>query len=293
MADSDRTGRPTVGSAPGSTSRRARATAIIAIGTGAALVWAALYLLVLPRAGGGLLGTALGLVLPLVLICLATVLARALHQARGELETLKAQRAPQQARPEKAPPPRTPDPVPVSVSAMPRSQPQPALPMDPVPVQPLALPDLIRALHFPETQDDAEGFRALARALKDPQSRQVVQAAQDMLTLLSQDGIYVDDLDVPQPDAATWQAFAEGARQDAATALAVLQDTPEAEKCRRQLHTNTVYRDTVHHFLRRFDHLITSRLPDLDEPAITALTATRSARAFLLLGAAADMFGPR
>ncbi|WP_193140642.1 MULTISPECIES: hypothetical protein [unclassified Meridianimarinicoccus] len=293
MADSDRTGRPHSGPAPGPSSRRTGATAIIAIGAGTALVWAALYLLVLPRAGDGLLGTVLGLVLPLVLICLATALARALHQARAELEVLKAQQTAPQVRPEKTPPPRTSDPVPLSVSAMPLSDPQPALPMDPVPAQPLALTDLIRALHFPETQDDAEGFRSLARALKDPQSRQVVQAAQDMLTLLSQDGIYVDDIDGALPDAATWQAFAEGARHDVAIGLALFQDTPEAEKCRRQLHTNTVYRDTVHHFLRRFDHLITSRLPDLDEPAITALTATRSARAFLLLGAAADMFGPR
>ena len=44
---------------------------------------------------------------------------------------------------------------------------------------------LLRALNFPETQDDAEGFDALCLALKDRKAAQLVQASQDVLILLS------------------------------------------------------------------------------------------------------------
>ncbi|EAU46904.1 hypothetical protein R2601_13819 [Salipiger bermudensis HTCC2601] len=77
---------------------------------------------------------------------------------------------------------------------------------------PVANADFIRALNFPETAEDEEGFAALRRALKDRQSAQLIQAAQDVLTLLSQDGIYMDDLrpDLARPE--LWRAFAEGTR---------------------------------------------------------------------------------
>ncbi len=78
---------------------------------------------------------------------------------------------------------------------------------------PLPMGDFIRAMHFPENAEDAEGFRALRRALQDRQVAGLVQAAQDVLTLMSQDGIYMDDL---RPDMArppeVWRKFAEGDR---------------------------------------------------------------------------------
>ena len=63
----------------------------------------------------------------------------------------------------------------------------------------LSRSDLVRALNFPDTDQDTEGFSALRRALKDRNVRQLVQAAQDILTLLSQDGMNMDDL---RPDRA-------------------------------------------------------------------------------------------
>ena len=46
--------------------------------------------------------------------------------------------------------------------------------------------DFIRALQFPETPEDKEGFRALRLALEDRTSSKLIRAAQDVLTLLSQ-----------------------------------------------------------------------------------------------------------
>ena len=52
----------------------------------------------------------------------------------------------------------------------------------------LTAEDFIRALNFPKTADDAAGFRSLRKALKDPRAGRLVQASQDVLTLLSRTG---------------------------------------------------------------------------------------------------------
>ena len=58
----------------------------------------------------------------------------------------------------------------------------------------IAIEDFITALNFPESPEDEEGFAALRRAMRDRRIAELVQASQDILTLLSQDGIYMDDL---------------------------------------------------------------------------------------------------
>jgi hypothetical protein len=49
-------------------------------------------------------------------------------------------------------------------------------------------------MNFPENEHDKDGFRTLRRALEDPGTERLIRASQDVLTLLSQDGIYMDDL---------------------------------------------------------------------------------------------------
>jgi hypothetical protein len=156
----------------------------------------------------------------------------------------------------------------------------------------LTLPDLIRALHFPETPDDMAGFRALQRALRHHKAGQVVQAAQDMLTLLSQDGLYMDDIEPEVPQAGIWRRIAAGDRQAAAPALAATADEAAFRACAERMRSNTVYRDTAQHFLRRFDQMLADMVPEISDEAIEALAATRSARAFLLVGRAAGVFEP-
>ena len=157
---------------------------------------------------------------------------------------------------------------------------------------PLSLPDLIRALHFPETPEDRAGLRALQRALQDHKARLVVQAAQDMLTLLSQDGIYVDDLAHDRASPALWRRFAAGDRRAEVMAVGAIRDARALDICRARLRANTVWRDTAHHFLRRFDQMLGGLVPELDDAGIEALSETRSARAFMLVGRAAEVFGP-
>ena len=69
---------------------------------------------------------------------------------------------------------------------------------------------LLRALHFPEDENDVDGFAALRRALADARVAPLLKAAQDVLTRLAQDGIYMDDLSPDRARPEFWRAFAQG-----------------------------------------------------------------------------------
>ncbi|MEN9061670.1 hypothetical protein ABFB10_12165 [Ponticoccus litoralis] len=71
---------------------------------------------------------------------------------------------------------------------------------------PLSKADFISALHFPETAEDKAGFAALRRALKDRNAAKLIQASQDVLTLLSENSVYMDDL---RPDMARPETLAQ------------------------------------------------------------------------------------
>ncbi|MFY2823704.1 hypothetical protein [Ruegeria sp. MALMAid1280] len=155
---------------------------------------------------------------------------------------------------------------------------------------PLGTDIFIRALNFPETQDDTEGFNALRLALKDRKTAQLVQASQDVLTLLSQEGIYMDDLrpDMARPE--VWRQFAQGARGRSVAALGGIRDRSSLALTAARMKQDPIFRDAAHHFLRRFDHMIVAFEPEASDADLTALGETRTARAFMLLGRVAGTF---
>lgn len=155
---------------------------------------------------------------------------------------------------------------------------------------PLERGDFIRALNFPETAEDKEGFGALRRALKDRTTAQLIQASQDVLTLLSEDGIYMDDLrpDVAQPE--IWRSFAGGARGRAIAALGGIRDRSSLALTGARMKNDPIFRDAAHHFLRRFDQMFSSFAEDASDSDIAALSDTRTARAFMLLGRVTGTF---
>ncbi|MEL6689029.1 MAG: hypothetical protein AAFP28_01815 [Pseudomonadota bacterium] len=155
---------------------------------------------------------------------------------------------------------------------------------------PLAHADLIRALNFPETAEDREGFAALRRALKDRKAAGVVQASQDLLTLLSQDGIYMDDLRPDRAKPEVWRRFAEGERGRPIAALGGIRDRSSLALAAGRMRSDAIFRDTAHHFLRRFDQILADFAPEASDEEIAALSDTRTARAFMLLGRVTGMF---
>mgnify|MGYP006981149097 FL=1 len=155
---------------------------------------------------------------------------------------------------------------------------------------PLPRTDFIQALNFPENADDAEGFAALRKALRDRQSAQLIQASQDVLTLLSQDGIYMDDLrpDLARPE--IWRRFAAGERGKPIAALGGVRDRSSLALAAGRMKQDPIFRDAAHHFLRRFDKCFVEFEETASDADIAALSETRTARAFMLLGRVAGIF---
>jgi hypothetical protein len=182
---------------------------------------------------------------------------------------------------------------PVPSAAQKQAEDQPALALgtnlDEV-MPPLAKSDLIRALNFPDTDKDEEGFAALRRALKDRQAKQLVQASQDILTLLSQDGIYMDDMRPDRARPEVWRQFAKGERGRAVAALGGIRDRASLALAAGRMREDTIFRDAAHHFLRRFDQTLVALEPEATDQDIDDLSKTRTARAFMLLGRVTGAF---
>lgn len=156
------------------------------------------------------------------------------------------------------------------------------------PIEPL---DFIRALHFPENETDDEGFEALRRAMQDHATAELIRAAQDVLTTLSEEGIYMDD---QRPDRArpeVWRAFATGARGREVAGLGGIRDRSCLALTSGRMRSDPVFRDAAHRFLRAFDRQFAVFEAQANDGEIARFAETRSARAFMLLGRVTGIFG--
>ncbi len=155
---------------------------------------------------------------------------------------------------------------------------------------PLAIADFVRALNFPDDAEDRDGFRALRLALEDRRAARLIRAAQDVLTLLAQEGIYMDDL---RPDSARpelWRRLARGERGRGIDGLGGIRDRAALALTTARMREDPVFRDAAHHFLRSFDHTFQRFESDASDAELAELADTRTARAFMLFGRAAGMF---
>ncbi|SHI81990.1 hypothetical protein [Wenxinia saemankumensis] len=157
-------------------------------------------------------------------------------------------------------------------------------------VEPLARPLFVRALNFPDHDGDAEGFAALRTALSDRKGRQLIQSAQDVLTLLSQDGIYVDDLAADRARPEIWRRFARGERGRAVAQLGGIHDRTAIAMVAARMREDLIFRDTAHHFLRHFDRMLVEFEDGAEDAELAQLATTRTARAFMLIGRATGAF---
>ncbi len=156
---------------------------------------------------------------------------------------------------------------------------------------PVSTADFISAMNFPETADDTAGFAALKRALADRRAANLITASQDILTLLSQDGIYMDDLSPDRARPEIWRRFAGGERGGEISVLGGVRDRSSLALGAARMREDPLFRDAAHHFLRTFDRTFSSIAENLSDSEIVAVSDTRTARAFMLLGRVAGMFG--
>lgn len=156
--------------------------------------------------------------------------------------------------------------------------------------EPIDNPTFIRALNFPENTEDRAGFRALRRALEDPAVVRLVRAAQDVLTLLSEEGIYMDDLKPDRARPEIWRKFAAGERGRAIASLGGIRDRSSLALTSGRMRQDPVFRDAAHHFLRTFDKTFASFEGRASDQDIADLAETRTARAFMLIGRVTGTF---
>lgn len=154
----------------------------------------------------------------------------------------------------------------------------------------LSVSDFIGALNFPENEQDAQGFQQLRRALNDPNSGKLVRASQDVLTLLSQEGVYMDDLRPDRSRPVLWRKFADGERGLEISGIGGIHDRSALALTTGRMRSDPVFRDAVHHFLRQFDNTFAKFAEHATDDDIIRLADTRTARAFMLLGRAAGTF---
>lgn len=246
-----------------------------------------------PASGLARLMSAVGVILPVALIWMAVGLARAIADLRAEAQALRARVESMRSAGGDAglpPPPQSPGlarPMPRAAGATPRGDTRQAAPAPEAPESPAATPEeLILALNFPDGPDDVAAIDALRVALTDPEAARAIRAAQDVITLLADHGLYMDDLD-PRPAAPeVWRRFAAGARGPAVADLAGIGDDDLVAAADALLKGDEVFRDAAHHFLRQYDRMLTRVADALNDDGVAALADTRSGRAFVLLAQA-------
>ncbi len=156
--------------------------------------------------------------------------------------------------------------------------------------QPVSVADFVRALNFPDSQDDKDGIRALRRALDDRSVAKLIRAAQDVLTLLGQDGIFMDDLKPDRARPEVWRRFAKGERGKAIAGLGGVRDRSSLALASGRMRQDTIFRDAAHHFLRQFDKTLSEFEQNASDQDMATLAETRTARAFMLLGRVSGTF---
>ncbi|GGW32143.1 hypothetical protein GCM10011452_20910 [Gemmobacter lanyuensis] len=155
---------------------------------------------------------------------------------------------------------------------------------------PLSVADFIRALQFPESPEDKDGFRALRLALEDRTVAKLIRSAQDVLTLLSQEGIFMDDLKPDRARPELWRSFAQGERGRAISGLGGIRDRSSLALTAGRMREDPVFRDAAHHFLRTFDKTFSDFEKNASDAELIELADTRTARAFMLFGRVAGVF---
>lgn len=230
----------------------------------------------------------MGVLLPLGLIWVAVWFARSLVLLRQEAEELRAQlhqlgggkvaagsgmTGPASRR---IPPPPLAG-LPAAVATAPVPAPTPV--------------ELFLALNFPDGPEDHAAVRCLRLALGDPALARLIRAAQDVVTLLAGQGIYMDDIALPETGPEPWRALCEGQRDAAVGSLALIRDEAMLELAGRMLREDEIFCDAALHFLRQYEGLLVSR-GRLDPELPPLLAQSRSGRAFLLLSQASGFPAP-
>jgi len=164
---------------------------------------------------------------------------------------------------------------------------QPKLPLDGgAAAEPAAInwPNVAIALDFPKDANDARGFAALRTAVRHRVVADVLQGAEDILTILGQDGLYMEDMTAAQPPLDTWRAYLEGARGREVAAICGVEDEEAETRIRARMQSDPIFRDTAMHLIRRFDAMLRRAFAECrSDASLRSVIDNRTGRAFMLI----------
>jgi len=138
--------------------------------------------------------------------------------------------------------------------------------------------------------EEHDAVTAPAIPLQDRSTAELVRSSQDVLTMMSQDGIYMDDLRPDRARPEVWRKFAKGERGRTIAGLGGVRDRTCLALTAARMREDAIFRDAVHHFLRRFDKTFSAFEELASDQDISELSDTRTARAFMLLGRVTGTF---
>jgi hypothetical protein len=134
---------------------------------------------------------------------------------------------------------------------------------------------------------------ALRSALREPLAAQLLQAAEDVLSILAANGLHMEDLRPVHGAPVAWIAYAEGARGPDADAVGGVREPAALAAAQALLRADPVFRDAALVFLRRWNLLLGRAVAAFGAgETLVALADTRTGRAFMLLARALGAFDP-
>lgn len=171
---------------------------------------------------------------------------------------------------------------------------QPALPFGadaPAPVEGVPWESVVRALDFPKDERDREGFAAIRQVVADRTFAELLQASEDTLSLLAEEGLYMEDLIVEHGSVADWIRYADGTRGGEVSSIAGILDEPTLDSVRARLKKDAVFRDAALHFMRRYDRVLRRMTEELGpDPLIIETADSRTGRAYMIVARVTGAF---
>ncbi len=181
-----------------------------------------------------------------------------------------------------------------AISDTPEENAEPQLPLDPPPEDARPAMDwdaLVVAMEFPNSETDRTAIEALYKVLPDPMAARLMQSAEDAMTILAAEGLYMDEMRASSTDENDWTRYLDGARGVAASAIGAIADEEVVEKTRARLSRDRVFNDTALHFLLRYDALVKRARQETGGDAYAPrMAATRTGKAYALLTRALGRF---
>ena len=150
---------------------------------------------------------------------------------------------------------------------------------------------VVRALDFPRDERDRDGFDALRLVVADRDFAELMQAAEDTLSILAEEGLYMEDLELSPAPVALWKRYADGARGPEVDQIGGVRDEVAIALARTKYRSDPVFRDTALHFLRRYDKLVIRMFAELGEDRLVLEAGeSRTGRAFMMIARVMGVF---